>query len=137
MKRLLLFAVVATLFAAYSKDTIEELQNSKPIVNEVPETITVGFEDEATGKGVITFDGNVTKIGKEAFYNCESLASVYCKATTPPTLGSSVFDYNASDRKIYVPASDDDSIINEYKSGWSEYASSIYEYDFVNNTPIL
>ncbi len=28
------------------------------------------------GQGVITFDGNVTKIGNSAFYNCKSLASI-------------------------------------------------------------
>ena len=34
--------------------------------------------------------------------------------------------------KIYVPASDDDSIINAYKAAeyWSEYADDIEEYDF-------
>ena len=43
-----------------------------------------------------------------------------------------MFDNNATGRKIYVPASDDDSIINAYKSayGWSSYASYIEEYDF-------
>lgn len=40
------------------------------------------------------------------------------------------FSYNASGRKIYVPASDDDSIINAYKSAWSGFKSSIYEYEF-------
>ena len=43
-----------------------------------------------------------------------------------------MFFYNASGRKIYVPASDDDSIINAYKAKryWSDYASYIEEYDF-------
>ena len=43
-----------------------------------------------------------------------------------------MFIGNASGRKIYVPASDDDSIINAYKakSGWSDYKSYIFEYDF-------
>lgn len=33
---------------------------------------------------------------------------------------------------IYVPASDDDSIINAYKvaAGWKEYADAIEEYEF-------
>ena len=43
-----------------------------------------------------------------------------------------MFYGNASGRKIYVPASDDDSIINAYKAAqcWSDYANDIEEYDF-------
>ena len=43
-----------------------------------------------------------------------------------------MFKNNASGRKIYVPASEDDSIINAYKAAsyWSNYASSIEEYQF-------
>ena len=43
-----------------------------------------------------------------------------------------MFYGNASDRKIYVPASDDDSIINAYKAadGWKDYADAIEEYTF-------
>ena len=43
-----------------------------------------------------------------------------------------MFDNNATGRKIYVPASDDDSIINAYKCAeyWNDYASYIEEYDF-------
>jgi hypothetical protein len=55
------------------------------------------------------------------------LSAVYCKPTTPPTLGTNVFKNNASDRKIYVPATDDDSVLNAYKAAWSAYATSIEE----------
>ena len=80
----------------------------------------------------VTIGNSVTSIGGSAFYSCSSLRSVYCKPTTPPTGGSEMFIGNASGRKIYVPASDDDSIINAYKakSGWSDYKSYIFEYDF-------
>ena len=80
----------------------------------------------------ITIPEGVTKIGNHAFDSCSSLKSVYCKPTTPPVNGTDGFDNNASGRKIYVPASDDDSIINAYKaaSDWSEYASAIEEYEF-------
>lgn len=104
------------------------------------------------GKGVITFDDDittigdcafiecssltsvtipdsVTKIGVYTFYNCSSLTSVYCKTTTPPTLsGTNVFDSNGSSRKIYVPTES----VDVYKSAeyWSEYASAIVGYDF-------
>jgi hypothetical protein len=43
-----------------------------------------------------------------------------------------MFYNNASSRRIFVPASDDDSIINAYKakSYWRDYAADIEEYDF-------
>ena len=89
----------------------------------------------------ITIPDSVTSIGYGAFNYCNSLTNVYCKATTPPTLGGVVFDNNGSGRKIYVPASDDDSIINAYKSaeGWSKYAEYIVEfettYDYMPTLP--
>jgi hypothetical protein len=56
-----------------------------------------------------------------------------------------MFYRNASGRKIYVPASDDDSIINAYKAAqyWSDYADSImgatietvYYYNLVTAAP--
>ena len=80
----------------------------------------------------VTIGDNVSCIKRQAFLNCNNLKEVYCKPTTPPTGGESMFANNASDRKIYVPASADDSIINAYKAKeyWSDYASYIEEYDF-------
>ena len=77
----------------------------------------------------VTIPASVTSVGAWAFSECYSLKEVYCKATIPPTGGRDMFYYNASDRKIYVPASDDDSIIKAYKeaSGWSEYKDYICE----------
>ena len=76
----------------------------------------------------VTIPDSVTMIGDYAFYNCFALKEVYCEPTTPPSLGSSVFDYNASGRRIYVLAAS----IDAYKAaeGWSSYASAIYPYTF-------
>ena len=48
--------------------------------------------------------------------------------TTPPTGGSSMFDYNASGRKIYVPRNS----VSAYESAdyWGEYADAIVGYNF-------
>ena len=73
----------------------------------------------------VTIPNSVTSIGVGAFYGCTSLTSVYCKATTPPTGSSNMFDMNASGRKIYVPRES----VEAYKaaSGWSNYADYIFE----------
>ena len=77
----------------------------------------------------VTIPDSVTTIGFGAFEDCTSLKTVYCKPTTPPAGGDGMFYNNASGRKIYVPASDDDSIIKVYKAAkyWSDYASNIFE----------
>ena len=73
-----------------------------------------------------TIPDSVTTIGDYAFRNCTSLKEVYCKPTTPPSLGNDVFNNNASDRKIYVPTAS----VDAYKTKWSNYASAIYPYTF-------
>ena len=76
----------------------------------------------------VTIGDSVTTIGSSAFNDCGNLARVYCEATTPPAGGSNMFNYNASDRKIYVP----EESVRQYKiaAGWSEYADAIVGYDF-------
>ncbi len=83
----------------------------------------------------VTIPDSVTTIGDGLFSNCDNLKTVYCKPTTPPMVGENMFlhfdgftGYNIR-CMIYVPASDDDSIIKAYKeaSGWSEYADYIEE----------
>ena len=81
----------------------------------------------------ITIPDSVTWIEDNAFFGCDNLESVYCKSTTPPILGGEyVFYGNTLNRTIFVPASDDDSVINAYKSAnvWRNYASHIVEYNF-------
>ena len=75
---------------------------------------------------------SIQSIGLGSFDECSSLSHVYCRSTTPPEGGLWMFDSNALNRKIFVPASDDDSIINAYKSAnvWSNYAAYIEEFDF-------
>ena len=79
----------------------------------------------------ITIPEGVTSIGSAAFWRCGNLSAVYCKPTTPPTLGSdNVFNDNAGERKFYVPNNAD--VVNAYKTAerWSSHADSIEGYDF-------
>ena len=71
----------------------------------------------------VTIGSGVTSIGESVFYACTSLISVTVNTTTPPTLGTNAFDFNASGRKIYVPSAS----VNAYKAAakWSYYASDI------------
>ena len=70
----------------------------------------------------VVIPDSVTSINTTSFYGCTSLTSVTVKATTPPTLGSYVFD-NTNNCKIYVPSDK----VNAYKtaSRWSTYADRI------------
>lgn len=76
----------------------------------------------------VTIPDSVTHIGGSAFFYCDNLKEIYCKPTTPPSGSSSMFDYNASDRKIYVPYAS----VDTYKavSYWSDYADYLVAYDF-------
>ena len=102
----------------------------------IPDGVTsIGYRSfcECYSITTITLPESLTSIGAYAFSNCSNLISVYCKPLTAPTLAfGDIFDFNASGRKFYVPASDDDSIIEAYKSAkyWSEYAEAIEEYEF-------
>ena len=76
----------------------------------------------------VTIPNSVKSIGQAAFYGCSKLERIYCKATTPPAGGSSMFSSIASAYKIYVPY---ESVTN-YKSAsyWSDYANQIEGYNF-------
>ena len=76
----------------------------------------------------ISLGPKLTTIGQYAFYGCESLALVYCMATTPPKGSYGMFEGINENCKIHVPMSSVDS----YKSAsyWSNYADMIIGYNF-------
>ena len=82
----------------------------------------------------VSIPKSVTEIREGAFSWCRSLTSIYCKATTPPNIEDRIFYSNAPDLKIYVPKSEDSTVLKAYKSveGWKDYADIIEEYDFDN-----
>lgn len=78
----------------------------------------------------ITIPDSVTSIGNYAFWGCDNLTSVYCKATIPPRLQYNAFPNKASNLKFYVPAEN----IQSYKlsSQWSSYYNNgvVIGYNF-------
>ena len=97
----------------------------------IPDSVTtIGYGAFAVCSSLtsVTIPDSVTEIGLSAFEGCSSLTSVYCKATTPPAGGSSMFYDNASGRKIYVPMES----VEAYKSAsyWKNYADYIEGYNF-------
>lgn len=82
-----------------------------------------------TNLETVTISENIAEIGEKAFLDCVNLQSVTINATTPPILGSNVFErfgilsYYLLDITIYVPMAS----VDEYKNAinWSNYASKI------------
>ena len=71
----------------------------------------------------VTIPSAVTSIGNSVFANCYGVAQYHITSTTPPTLGTNVFQSIQSDCIIYVPA----SAVETYKAAtnWSTYADYI------------
>ena len=71
----------------------------------------------------VTLPSSVTSLGDGAFSHCHVLGTVTCKATTPPTMGDTVFGDDRWLTAIYVPSGS----VNAYKAadGWKDYASII------------
>lgn len=69
----------------------------------------------------VTIPSEVTNITNNAFNSCYGVAEYHIKPTTPPTLGTTVFNNIQSDCVIYVPSA---SLLT-YKgaTNWSTYAS--------------
>ena len=77
----------------------------------------------------ITIPSTVTSIGNNTFNGCYGVAKYHILPTTVPTAGTTIFQNIVSDCIIYVPYSEDHSILESYKtaSNWSGYASYMQE----------
>ena len=97
---------------------------------EIPSSVTEIESYAFSGCSSLTsieIPSGVTKIESYAFEGCSSLKSMYLRATTPPSLGSSVF--SSCPAVFYVPM----EAVEAYKNaeGWSKYASDrIVGYNF-------
>ena len=95
----------------------------------IPDSVTtIGYIAfyNCTALTSVTIGIGVKEIKAWAFKDCTSLTSIYCKPSTPPRVDSynHPFYYNASGRKIYVPAAS----LESYKN-WG-YSDEIVGYDF-------
>lgn len=91
----------------------------------IPNATTIG-SDAFTSCVIlkkVTIGSNITSLGDRAFYLCASLNEIHIQATTPPTLGSSIFVLLSSNFVIYVPV----GTLSAYQSAWSAYADHIVE----------
>lgn len=80
---------------------------------------------DCTALTELTIPENITKINDGAFSYCDNVKTVTCGSSTPPTLGSSVFDHIAEDAVLRVPCGS----LNSYKKkSWKNYFSKFEEY---------
>ena len=93
----------------------------------IPESVT-SIEDWAFGGCTsltsITIPNSVTSIGESAFSYCSSLTSITCEATTPPTLGSTVFPSELT--TAYIPCGTKAAY---EASDWAQYVGEFVEED--------
>ena len=101
---------------------------------ELPEGVTtIGQNAFASCFGFLDFviPSTVTSIGKFAFLYNDGNNSFRIRATEPPTVEPTAFEatFGNDAMKIYVPYSEDHSILEAYKSatGWASKADDIYE----------
>ena len=99
---------------------------------ELPEGVTTigqmafsscfGFED-------FIIPSTVTKIDKFAFLYNDGLNTFHVRATTPPSLEATAFTESIPNLLIYVPYSEDHSVLNAYlaATGWSGRGDQIRE----------
>lgn len=88
----------------------------------IPDSVTsIGWYafEFCSGLTSITIGNNITSIGREAFSFCSNLDTVFLKPFTPPTLGPSVFSYNASGRVFILNGCSYDNYYNN--STWNTY----------------
>ena len=78
---------------------------------------------ECTNLNFVDLPDTLTSIGQQAFFG-SPIATLICRATTPPSLGANAIYGHSPALVIFVP----DASVEAYKTAtnWSQYASRIY-----------
>ena len=69
----------------------------------------------------ITLPSTLTYIGDGVFSYCTSLSSIYCLATTPPTVGNYAFNSVTGSATLFVPTKSLDAY--RTAAGWSDFTT--------------
>lgn len=98
----------------------------------IPDSVTIlndGMFKSDSGLSHLIIPEEVTKITYQAFYGCSGVSEYHFHPTSVPELGTDVFTNISPDCVIYVPYSEDHSILNDYKTAtnWQSWASYIQE----------
>ena len=71
----------------------------------------------------VVLPNTLTSMGRQQFEGCSNLETVVIYATTPPSVANQNFR-DAGNAKIYVPYSEDHSVIASYQSVWGANAGA-------------
>jgi hypothetical protein len=96
----------------------------------VPGSAFLGFNAQNDYRYIWVESPNLTSIGANNFKNMNYIETIVVNVDSPPTLNSSGAFVNTNKTfKLYVPYSEDHSILDAYKAAnvWSTKASQIYE----------
>lgn len=134
-----MFYGCSTLMSISVPDGVTSIGNSA--FNNCYSCASISIPDGVTSIGDNTFSNcyslsnisipdGITSIEKSAFYCCYGISTYHFAGTTPPTLSNTnALTGIAADCIIYVPYSEDHSILEAYKTAtnWSTYASRMQE----------
>ena len=142
-------------------DTTKILSSASPsnltntmLVDGVSESITNWYQFPTTGEHLVQFNlasgatslsnfRNIPRARKIFVPNSITSLANYClyqtswdyvvfRSTTPATLGNNTM---GGTFKIYVPYSNDHSVLQSYKTAWSSYQGRIYELNADGSVP--
>lgn len=90
--------------------------------------------DNQSSLSSVTISRQITSIPDGTFAGCSELVEVYLKPTTPPALGSNVFDGTPENMMLIVA----DGTLSDYQlaEGWSNYADQIRESSTISGSGI-